>query len=201
MKILGARLQIVPSESGRMTEKLTRDMIEAARIIAERTRGFWTDQLNNRDQLKAYHAMAEEIWRQTEGRIDGFVQSVGTAASLRDTAEALRRHNERNRTVAVEPAESPVLSGGRTGAHKIDGIGAGFIVPLWQADIADRIEQVSTEDAKAMTVRLAREEGIFAGTSTGANVIAALRLTEGLGPDATVVTIMCDTGMKYLSEG
>jgi len=201
MKSLGARLQIVPSESGRMTEKLTRDMIEAARIIAEKTRGFWTDQLNNRDQLKAYHAMAEEIWRQTAGRINGFVQSVGTAASLRGTGEALRRQNERIRIVAVEPAESPVLSGGRTGAHKIDGIGAGFIVPLWQADIADRIEQVSTEDAKAMTMRLAREEGIFAGTSTGANVIAALRLTEGLGPDATVVTIMCDTGMKYLSKG
>ncbi len=201
MKSLGARLQIVPSESGRMTEKLTRDMIEAARIIAEETGSFWTDQLNNRDQLKAYHAMAEEIWRQTEGRIDGFVQSVGTAASLRGTGEALRRHNERIRIVAVEPAESPVLSGGRTGAHKIDGIGAGFIVPLWQADIADRIEQVSTKDAKAMTMRLAREEGIFAGTSTGANVIAALRLTEGLGPDATVVTIMCDTGMKYLSKG
>ena len=201
MKILGARLQIVRSESGRMTEKLTRDMIEAARVIAETTRGFWTDQLNNRDQLAAYHGLAGEIWRQTDGRIDGFVQSVGTAASLRGTGEALRRHNERIRIVAVEPAESPVLSGGKTGAHKIDGIGAGFVVPLWQAGIADRIERVSTEDAVAMTLRLAREEGIFAGTSTGANVIAALRLAEGLGPDATVVTIMCDTGMKYLSKG
>jgi cysteine synthase A len=201
MKILGARLQIVPSESGRMTEKLTRDMIEAARVIAETTRGFWTDQLNNRDQLAAYQGMAAEIWRQTDGRIDGFVQSVGTAASLRGTGEALRRYNERIRIVAVEPAESPVLSGGKTGAHKIDGIGAGFVVPLWQAGIADRIERVSTEEAVAMTLRLAREEGIFAGTSTGANVIAALRLAEGLGPDATVVTIMCDTGMKYLSKG
>jgi len=200
MKILGARLQIVRSESGRMTEKLTRDMIEAARVIAETTRGFWTDQLNNRDQLAAYHGMAAEIWRQTDGRIDGFVQSVGTAASLRGTGEALRRHDERIRIVAVEPAESPVLSGGKTGAHKIDGIGAGFVVPLWQAGIADRIERVSTEEAVAMTLRLAREEGIFAGTSTGANVIAALRLAEGLGRGATVVTIMCDTGMKYLSK-
>jgi cysteine synthase A len=200
MKILGARLQIVRSESGRMTEKLTRDMIEAARVIAETTRGFWTDQLNNRDQLAAYHGMAAEIWRQTDGRIDGFVQSVGTAASLRGTGEALRRHNEQIRIVAVEPAESPVLSGGKTGAHKIDGIGAGFVVPLWQAGIADRIERVSTEEAVAMTLRLAREEGIFAGTSTGANVIAALRLAEGLGRGATVVTIMCDTGMKYLSK-
>jgi len=200
MKILGARLQIVRSESGRMTEKLTRDMIEAARVIAETTRGFWTDQLNNRDQLAAYHGMAAEIWRQTDGRIDGFAQSVGTAASLRGTGEALRRHNEQIRIVAVEPAESPVLSGGKTGAHKIDGIGAGFVVPLWQAGIADRIERVSTEEAVAMTLRLAREEGIFAGTSTGANVIAALRLAEGLGRGATVVTIMCDTGMKYLSK-
>ena len=200
MKILGARLQIVHSESGRMTEKLTRDMIEAARIIAAKTGSFWTDQLNNRDQLAAYHRMAEEIWAQTGGEIDGFVQSVGTAASLRGTGEALRRHNERIRIVAVEPSESPVLSGGRTGAHKIDGIGAGFVVPLWQKDIADRIEQVSTEEAVAMTMRLAREEGLFAGTSTGANVIAALRLAEQLGAGATIVTVMCDTGMKYLSK-
>jgi cysteine synthase A len=99
---------------------------------------------------------------------------------------------------AVEPSESPVLSGGAPGAHKIDGIGAGFVVPLWQDGIADRIEQVSTEDAVAMAMRLAREEGVFAGTSTGANVIAALRLAERLGSDATVVTVMCDTGMKYL---
>ena len=200
MKILGARLQILRSESGRMTEKLTRDMVEAARIIAAETGGFWTDQLKNKDQLAAYHKMAEEIWLQTDGRIDGFVQSVGTAASLRGTGEALRRRNERIRIVAVEPSESPVLSGGRTGAHKIDGIGAGFVVPLWQEDIADRIERVSTEEAAAMAMRLAREEGLFAGTSTGANVVAALRLAEQLGHDSTVVTVMCDTGMKYLSK-
>ena len=200
MKILGARLQVLPSESGRMTERLTRDMVEAARVIAVETGAFWTDQLKNRDQLAAYHSLAEEIWAQTGGRIDGFVQSVGTAASLLGTAEGLRRHDERIAIVAVEPAESPVLSGGKTGAHKIDGIGAGFVVPLWRTDVTDRIEQVSTDEAKAMAMRLAREEGIFAGTSTGANVVAALRLTERLGPNATVVTIMCDTGMKYLSK-
>jgi cysteine synthase len=200
MRRLGATLQIVPSESGRMTETLTRDMVEAARIIAAETGSVWTDQLKNTDQLRAYHALAEEIWTQTSGRIDGFVQSVGTAASLRGTAEALRRHDARIGIVAVEPAESPVLSGGRTGAHKIDGIGAGFVVPLWRDGIADRIELVSTEAATAMAARLAREEGIFAGTSTGCNVIAALRLAERLGPDATIVTIVCDTGMKYLSK-
>jgi len=198
MKILGARLQIVHSESGGMTEKLTRDMIEAARVITEKTGGFWTDQLNNKDQIAAYHKMAGEIWIQTGGQIDGFVQMVGTAASLRGTGEALRRRNKQVRIVAVEPSESPVLSGGQPGSHKIDGVGAGFVVPLWQESIADQIEQVSTAEAAAMAIRLAREEGLFAGTSTGGNVIAALRLAEQLGPDATVVTVMCDTGMKYL---
>ncbi|MFC4175271.1 PLP-dependent cysteine synthase family protein [Microvirga sp. GCM10011540] len=198
MAILGARLQVLESDGGRMTEKLTKDMIAAAGVIARETGAFWTDQMKNRDQLAAYHAMAEEIWVQTGGRIDGFVQSVGTAASLRGNAEGLRRRHGRIRIVAVEPAESPVLSGGASGAHRIDGIGAGYVVPLWEDGIADGIERISTEEAMAMAFRLAREEGLFAGTSTGANVIAALRLAETLGPDATVVTIMCDTGMKYL---
>lgn len=198
MRILGATLQVIPSESGHMTEKLTKDMIAAAGIIAENTGAFWTDQMKNRDQLSAYHGMADEIWNQTGGRIDGFVQSVGTAASLRGIAEGLNRHDARIRIVAVEPAESAVLSGGPSGAHKIDGIGAGYVVPLWQEDMADEIERVSTQDAMRMAFRLAREEGLFAGTSTGANVVAALRLAERLGPGATIVTVMCDTGMKYL---
>jgi cysteine synthase A len=198
MALLGARLHIVPSDGGRMTEKLTKDMIERARIIAEAKGSFWTDQMKNRDQIAAYHRMADEIWQQTSGRIDGFVQSVGTAASLRGIAEGLRRHHASIPIMAVEPAESPVLSGGPSGAHKIDGIGAGYVVPLWQESVVDRIERVTTEEATAMSFRLAREEGLFAGTSTGANVIAALRLAEQLGPEATVVTVMCDTGMKYL---
>ena len=201
MRVFGAQLQIVHSASGGMTEKLTRDMIEAARIIAQEPGTYWTDQLNNKDQLPAYHRMAEEIWVQTEGKIDGFVQSVGTAASLRGISEGLRRHNEHIRIVAVEPSESPVLSGGQPGSHKIDGVGAGFVVPLWEQGAADQIEQVSTEEAKAMVNRLAMEEGLFAGTSTGGNVVAALRLGEQLGPDATIVTVMCDTGMKYFSKG
>jgi cysteine synthase A len=200
MRILGARLHVVPSDGGRMTEQLTRAMIEAARVIAATSGAFWTDQMNNRDQLAAYHTMADEIWTQADGRVDGFVQSVGTAASLRGVGEALRRYNPQISLVAVEPSESAVLSGGPAGAHKIDGIGAGYVVPLWRKEIADGIEQVSTEDAVAMALRLAREEGLFAGTSTGANVIAALRLAEQLGPGATVVTVMCDTGMKYLGK-
>jgi cysteine synthase A len=181
-----------------MTRQLTHDMIETARVVAEETGGFWTDQMNNHDQVAAYHKMAEEIWIETDGKIDAFVQSVGTGASLRGNAEALRCRKERIRVVAVEPAESPVLSGGRPGSHKIDGIGAGFVVPLWRPEIVDGIEAASTAEAVAMALRLAREEGLFAGTSTGANVVAALRLAEQLGPDGTIVTVMCDTGMKYL---
>jgi len=199
MEILGARLEIIPSDGGRMTEKLTRDMVAAAAVLAKNPGSFWTDQLNNPDPLGAYHRMGEEIWTQTDGKVDGFVHGVGTAGSLRGVGEELRRRNERIRILAVEPAESPVLSGGPTGAHKIDGVGAGFVVPLWRDDIADAIELVSTEDAVAMALRLAREEGLFAGTSTGANVIAALRLAEQLGPNATIVSVMCDSGLKYLS--
>lgn len=200
MKILGATLQILHSETGGMTEKLTHQMIEAARVIAANPGSFWADQMNNKDALAAYHKMADEIWTQAGAKVDAFVQGVGTAGSIRGNAERLRHHNKNIRVVAVEPAESPVLSGGKPGSHKIDGIGAGYVVPLWQSGIADHIEQVSTEEATAMALRLAREEGLFAGTSTGANVIAALRLAAQLKPNAAVVTVMVDTGMKYLSK-
>jgi cysteine synthase A len=198
MRLLGANLTIVPSENGEQTEKLTKDMIREAHRIADRTGAYITAQMENTDQLQAYTKLAGEIWEQTGGRIDGFVQSVGTAASLRGISEALRQHDKRIHIVAVEPAESAVLSGGPSGAHKIDGIGAGYKVPLWHDGIADDIERMSTDEAKAMAFRLAAEEGLFCGTSTGANVVAALRLAERLGPKATIVTIMCDTGMKYL---
>jgi cysteine synthase A len=200
MQILGARLHVVPSQNGRMTEKLTRDMIATARTISEATGAFWTDQLTNADQIVGYHRMGEEIWTQTAGQVDAFVQSVGSGGAVRGVAEALRRHNAQLRVVAVEPAESAVLSGGPTGAHRIEGIGAGFVVPLWRDRIADHVEGVSTDDAEAMVLRLAREEGLFAGTSTGANVVAALRLAERLPGGSTIVTVLCDTGMKYLER-
>ena len=200
MELLGADLKVIESDGGKMTEGLTRAMIAEAGEIAERYGAFWSDQLNNADQLEAYGTLADEIWEQTEGRVDAFVQSVGTAGSIRGVGDGLRARNPRVQIVAVEPAESAVLSGGPTGAHKIDGVGAGFVVPLWHDAVADRIERVSTIDAVGMAMRLAQEEGLFAGTSTGANVLAALRLADELGPDSTVVTLMCDTGMKYLSS-
>jgi cysteine synthase A len=199
MAALGARLTIVPSRGGGMDEALTRNMIEAARQIVERTGAFWTDQLNNADQLGAYHAMADEIWQQTGGRIDAFVQSTGTAACLRGISERLRALAPSVRVVAVEPKESAVLSGGRSGVHRIEGVGAGFVVPLWQSGIAAEIATVSTEEAMAMARELARTEALFAGASTGANLVAAIELGKRLGPSATVVTVVCDSGMKYLS--
>jgi cysteine synthase A len=199
MEALGARLTLIASPTGGTTKELTLRMIEAAREIAAAPGSFWTDQLNNADPLRAYHEMGEEIWTQTEGRLSAFVQSVGTAGSIRGVGARLREHDERVRIVAVEPAESAVLSGRPSGSHKIEGTGAGFVVPLWNEDVADEIETVTTEEAMEMARRLAREEGIFAGTSTGANVCVALRVAERLGPEDRVVTIACDTGLKYLS--
>jgi cysteine synthase A len=198
MAALGAELTIVPSIGGGMDAALTRNMIEAARAITERTGAFWTDQLNNTDQLSAYHAMANEIWEQTSGRIEAFVQSAGSAASVRGIAEVLRRNDPNIHVVAVEPKESAVLSGGPTGVHKIEGIGAGFVVPLWEPSIADEIVAVSTEDAMVMARQLARADALFAGTSTGANLVAAIEVGKRLGKSATVVTVMCDSGLKYV---
>lgn len=200
MRILGARLHVLPSDGGRMTGELTRAMIARAGEIAAGTGAFWTDQMRNRDQLAAYRAMADELCAQAGGPIDAFVQSVGTAASLRGIGGRLREHDPAVRIVAVEPAESPVLSGGAPGGHGIDGVGAGFVVPLWQPGLADEIVRVSTEAATAMALRLAREEALFAGTSTGANLVAAIGVARRLGPGRTVATVLCDTGMKYLGR-
>jgi cysteine synthase len=199
MAALGAELTLVPSEGGRTTKKLILDMIEAARAISVEPNTFWTDQLNNHDSIAGYHALGEEIWRQTEGAIDAFVHCVGTAASSRGVATALKRRKPSVRIVAVEPAESSVLLGGQPGPHKIEGVGVGFVPPLWDPTLVDEIVAVKTDDAKEMARRIAREEAVFAGTSSGANVVAAIQVAERLGPKATVVTLMADSGLKYLS--
>jgi len=199
MSAFGAELTMVPSEGGKTTKKLIMDMIEAAKEISKRPRTYWTDQLNNYDSLSGYHSLGEEIWNQTNGKIDAFVQCVGTAASSRGVATVLKRYNPKLKIVVVEPSESAVLSGGQAGPHKIEGVGIGYTPPLWDPSLVDEIIPVSTEDAKAMARRLACEEGLFAGTSSGANVIAAIRVAERLGPDARIATLMVDSGLKYLS--
>lgn len=199
MRALGADLTLVSSEDGRTTKKLILAMIEAAREWSRRPGHFWVDQLHNPDTILGYHALGEEIWDQTGGAVDAFVHSVGTAASSRGVATVLKRRKPGVVFVAVEPAESAVLSGGEPGPHKIEGVGIGYMPPLWDPSLADEVVAVSTADAKEMARRLAREEALFAGTSSGANVFAAIRVAERLGPGKTVVTLACDSGLKYLS--
>ena len=199
MTAFGAQLTLVASSDGGTTKALTLKMIETARRLADEPGSCWTDQLNNVDQLPCYDAMGKEIWDQTRGEVSAFVQSVGTAGSLRGIATHLRAQDEGVHIVAVEPEESAVLSGGQTGSHRIEGVGAGFVVPLWTEGLADEIQTVSTQEAMATARTLARREGIFAGTSTGANVAVALRVAQHLGPDQTVVTLAVDSGLKYLS--
>lgn len=195
----GAEITLVPSDNKKITEQLIKKMIDTSHEISKRPGHWWADQLNNHDAVDGYLAMGEEIWDQTDGQIDAFVHAVSTAHSIHGTARALRKHKSGIHVAAVEPAESAVLSGGPSGSHKIEGIGIGFIPPLWERDEVDEILTVSTDEAKAMTRRLVREEGVFAGTSSGANVVGAIRVAERLGPDATVVTVMVDSGLRYLS--
>jgi cysteine synthase A len=198
MRALGAELTLVPSEGGRTTKKLILDMIDAAKAIAAGPKTYFTDQLNNVDSIAGYYPLAEELWTQTSGRIDAFIHSAGTGASSRGVATVLKRKKSGVTIVVVEPAESSVLLGGQPGPHKIEGVGIGYTPPLWEPSLVDGIEAVSTDDAKAMTRRLAREEALFSGTSAGANVVAAIRVAERLGAGRTVVTLLPDSGLKYL---
>ena len=199
MQAFGARIMDVPSDSKKITERLIKTMMSTAAEISLRPGHWYCDQLNNHDAIEGYLPLGDELWRQTGGQLDAFVHSVGTAHSIHGVTRSLLKHNDRIRTVAVEPAESAVLSGKPSGSHKIEGIGIGFVPPLWQPELVNEIQTVTTEDAKEMTRRLAREEGIFTGPSSGANVVAAIRVARQLGLRATVATIIVDSGLRYLS--
>lgn len=199
MQAFGARITDVKSDQGRINEALIKEMIRTAGEISRRPGHWWVDQLNNIDGTHGYRAMGEEICEQAGGEVDAFVHAVSTAHSLHGATRALWERRRDVRIVAVEPAESAVLSGHPSGSHKIEGIGIGFIPPLWEPDLVDEIQTVTTGDAMLMARRLAREEGIFAGISTGANIVAALRVAESLGEGKTVATIVVDSGLRYLS--
>lgn len=199
MQAFGARITDVPSHGQQITEALIKTTIDKAAEISRRPGHWYCDQLNNHDATQGYLPLGEEIWRQTRGEVAAFVHSVSTAHSIHGVTQALWRHNPKIRIVAVEPAESAVLSGGPSGSHKIEGIGIGFIPPLWRPDLVNEIQPVATQEAKEITRRLAREEGIFGGTSSGANVVAAIRVARNLSPGENVVTIICDSGLRYLS--
>jgi cysteine synthase A len=199
MRAHGAELTIIPHQGRGITGELTHAMIAEAKRLAGAPGHWLCDQLNNRDAAAGYHPLGDELWEQSGHRLDAFVQSVGSAHSLHGASEALRRHDPRIRVIAAEPAESAVLSGKPKGAHQIEGIGIGFVPPLWNPKAVDEIFTATTHEAMAMGRRLRDDEGLFLGTSTGLNVIAALEVARRLGPAATVATIGIDSGLKYLS--
>jgi cysteine synthase A len=198
MRAFGAQVEIIPSEDRKVTPELVQAIIGRARELASEPDTLWTDQYNNPDNPGAYHRMAEEIFEQMGGHLDAFVQGVGTGGCLSGNAEVLKDKLPGIRCVAVEPAAAPHLSGGPLGPHGIEGIGPGFITGIMRMDLVDEIIGVRDEEAEEMTRRLATVEGIFGGISSGANLVAAFKVAEALGPGRRVATVVPDTGLKYL---
>ena len=199
MRALGAELDVVPSVEGRprVTPQDIRNMVERAGQLASRPGHYATDQFNSPYIIPDHRdRLGREIWEQTEGRVTAFCHGMGTASSLMGVSDALRPHGAF--VQAHEPASSPAVSGGEPGAFLIQGW-TGFVMPHWYPERVDHVEPIEDDAALEMTRRLAQEEGVFAGISTGANVVGAHRLAQRLGPDAVIVTLAVDTGFKYLS--
>jgi len=199
MRAFGADLEIEPSKGGKITPDLIPRMIERAKQIAEEKGTYFTNQLYNSDSLKGYERIGLELLGQVEGPIDVFCGGVGTAGMLMGVAQAFRKANRLTKIVALEPASSAVISTGKAGEHHVEGTGIGFVPPLLDKEYYDEARGIEETEARRMARRLAEEEGIFAGTSSGLNVVGALQLGQELGAGHTVVTVACDTGLKYLA--
>jgi cysteine synthase A len=200
MRAFGAQLELVPSDKGMITAGLFQRMIARAKEISQQPNTFWTDQFNNLDNRNAYHGMACEIIATLGTDIDEFIMGVGTGACFSGNAEWLKQEIPRIRCLAIEPLGVRALSGGDTsGKHQLEGIGSGFVPSICRLDLVDAILAVSDEDAMATARRLAREEGIFGGTTSGANVWAAIERAKVLGPGKKIVTVVVDSGLKYLN--
>ena len=198
MQVFGAELESVPSENGQITPDLILRMRERARQIAEDEDAYFTNQFHNADALKGYQQIGREVVEQVE-RIDRFCGGVGTAGMLMGVARVLRDAHPQARIVALEPATSAVLSTGKVGSHRVEGIGVGIVPPMLDERFYDEARGIEEQEARRMAKRLAQEEGIFAGTSSALNVVGALHLAKELGSGHTVVTVAVDTGLKYLS--
>ena len=199
MRAFGGELMMVPSDGGQINAELFARFREAVAREAAHPDVFWADQFNNPDVVEGYAAMGREILAQLDSRIHAFCAAVGSGGMLVGVSRALKAGGCTARVVALEPAESPVLTTGKGGSHRVEGVGVGFRPLHLQPGDYDEIRTVPEAAARAMARRLAREEGIFAGTSTGLNVTAAVELARQLGPEATVVTVAVDSGLKYLS--
>jgi len=201
MRALGAELEVIDAveERGRVTAQDIANMVERAAELAREPGTYATDQFNNPYVVPGHRDMlGREIWDQTQGRVTAFCQGVGTAGSLLGVAEALKSRKPDTQIVALEPAGSAAISGGPSGSFAMQGW-TGIVPPHWEPERVDDVWPIEDQEAIEMTARLAQEEGIFAGVSTGANVVAARRLAASLGPDAVVVTLAVDSGFKYMT--
>lgn len=199
MKAFGAELLIVPSEGGKMTPDLVPRMMEEARTLAESENCYFTNQLYNADIIVGYRHIGRELLQQVERPIDASCGGVGTAGMPMGISQELRRANPEVKIVALEPATTAIIAGGEAGTHDVEGIGIGFIPPLLDEKLYDEARGIDEEEARRTVRQLATEEGIFAGTSSGLNVVGALQLATELGEGKTVVTVAADTGLKYLA--
>jgi cysteine synthase A len=198
MEAFGAKVEIVPSDGGKVTPALFDRFKARVATLTQDPATFWTDQFHNTDALKGYADIGVELLQQIKS-IDAFCGAVGTAGMLVGVSRALKAGGSRARIVALEPTGSPALTQGRGGPHRVEGTAAGFVPPhLTKADY-DEARAIDEEEAREMARRLAREEGIFAGVSTGLNVVAARQIARELGTGHSVVTVAVDTGLKYLA--
>jgi len=198
MRALGATVDIVPSIDRKITPELIQQMISEARELSKQPNTFWTDQFNNQDNKNGYHKMGEEIVHRLNS-FDAFVMSVGTGGCFSGNGEVIKERLSKVKCVAVEPASSQHLSKGPLGGHRIEGIGPGFIPKIMRMDLVDRIISVSDEDAYNTARQLGKTEGVFAGISSGANVFATLQIARELGPRHRIVTVIVDSGLRYLN--
>jgi cysteine synthase len=201
MEIFGANLELIPSENGKITPDLIPRMIAHAEKLSLEGNYYWTQQFQNTDSIAGFRGMGDEVVKQLPGTPDAFVAAVGTAVMLMGVASALRAADPNTKCVILEPASAPLISKGLKGAHKVEGIGVGFVPPLLQRDSYDEVIAIEEEEARAMANTLAREEGILGGTSSGLNVVGALRVAKTLGKGKRVLTVICDNGLKYLNQG
>ena len=198
MRAFGADLEIVPSDGGKVTPALF-DRFKAR--IAELTNDpntFWTDQFHNDDALEGYADIGRELIEQI-GRVDAFVATVGTAGMLVGVSTTLKRAGAATRIIALEPSTSPFLTTGKGGPHRVEGTAAGFWPPHLVDGSYDEVRAIDENSGRAMTRRAAKEEGVFAGTSTGLNLVGALQVARELGPGKIVATVAVDSGLKYLA--
>ena len=199
MKAFGADLRLVPSDGGKVTPALFDKFRSQIAVLAAEPNTFWTDQFHNEDALDGYKGIGRELLEQTGGRVDAFCGAVGTGGMLRGVAMALRDGGSRARIIALEPSTSPAMTAGHGGAHRVEGTASGSIPPHMQDRPYDEARAIDEQEARAMVRRLAREEGIFVGTSSGLNVVAAVQLAKELGQGKVVATVAVDSGLKYLA--